>query len=268
MQNLLTKKQWTFTFVSLFFLIYVSVLSSAYAAESQEAPAVEDTLFDDEYMLPEDETPGVADPLEPINRVFFQFNDKLYFWVLKPVATGYKKVIHEEIRVSIRDFFHNLLAPIRVVNNLLQGKVKQSGVELGRFVVNSTIGVVGLADVAKQEFGLVSRDEDLGQTLGVYGLGGGIYICWPVLGPSNIRDTVGMVGDAFLDPITYLAASDAAAGIAVRSEEAINHTSLTLGDYEHFKESAFDPYLALRDAYFQYRRSKIRDEMSKNDSIF
>ncbi len=209
---------------------------------------------------------AISDPLEPMNRFFFEFNDRLYFWVLKPVSTGYSYVVAEDVRMSIRDFFYNLLAPVRIVNSLLQGKVKNSATELGRFVINSTVGVVGFGDPATNEFGLPRRDEDLGQTLGVYGIGDGFYICWPILGPSSLRDTVGLVGDSFLDPVSYLMAADFAAGAAVYSGSEVNKTSLTLGDYEEFKEAAFDPYLALRDAYQQYRRNKIKDGNGAPDS--
>jgi phospholipid-binding lipoprotein MlaA len=210
----------------------------------------------------------VSDPLEPMNRVFFHFNDKLYFWVLKPASQGYSYFIAEDIRMCVRSFMKNLLAPVRIVNNLLQGKVADSGVETARFVINSTLGIAGLADPAKNEFGLSAKDEDLGQTIGVYGLGEGVYICWPFLGPSNVRDTVGFAGDFFLSPLSYLAMSDAGAGVAVQAGREVNNTSLTLGDYEDFKESAIDPYVALRDAYRQYRQKKIRDVAVGSDSVY
>lgn len=225
--------------------------------------------FDDEPDFGEERDIGLAsDPLEPMNRAFFHFNDKLYFWVLKPASQGYAYIIAEDIRMCVRSFWKNLLAPVRIVNNLLQGKVADSGVETARFVINSTLGIAGLADPAKNEFGLSPRDEDLGQTMGVYGLGEGIYLCWPFFGPSNVRDTIGLAGDFFLSPVSYLAMSDAGTGVAVRAGREVNDTSLTLGDYEDFKESAIDPYVALRDAYRQYRQKKIRDVAVGNDSVY
>ncbi|MCX5865759.1 MAG: VacJ family lipoprotein [Deltaproteobacteria bacterium] len=224
---------------------------------------------DDEPAFGEERDIGlISDPLEPVNRAFFHFNDKLYFWVVKPASQGYSYLIAEDVRMCVRSFLKNLLAPVRIVNNLLQGKIADSGIETARFVINSTLGIAGLADPAKKEFGLPPKDEDLGQTLGVYGVGEGIYLCWPFFGPSNVRDTVGLAGDFFLSPVSYLAMSDAGAGVAVEAGKEVNNTSLTLGDYENFKESAIDPYIALRDAYRQYRQKKISDVAVGSDSMY
>ncbi|MCD6298191.1 MAG: VacJ family lipoprotein [Deltaproteobacteria bacterium] len=198
----------------------------------------------------------IYDPIEPVNRAFFHFNDKLYFWVIKPVAKGYKKVFPEPLRVSVRNFFHNILMPVRAVNCLLQGKVKGFGTEITRFVVNSTMGVCGFGDAAKTAFNIDKRDEDFGQTLGFYGLGPGIYINWPLLGPSSIRGTVGIVGDGFLNPVNYV--GHAKYCIAIKGYDQINKTSLSLGQYEALKKAAFDPYISLREAYYENRCYKIR----------
>lgn len=216
----------------------------------------------------EPEVRQAYDPLEPLNRVFFHFNDKLYFWVMKPVSRGYAYVIPEDIRMCLRDFVKNILAPVRIVNNLLQGKIVDSGVEVARFVVNSTLGIGGLADPAREELGLMPKDEDLGQTLGVYGLGGGVYFCWPFFGPSNMRDTLGMAGDFFLNPFFYLSLHDSGLGLAAQGGKEINETSLTIRDYEDFRNSAIDPYVALRDAYSQYRQKKILDITAGSHSMY
>jgi len=199
----------------------------------------------------------IADPLEPLNRVFFKFNDKLYFWFLKPVARGYRFVVPEPIRVSVRNVFTNLAAPIRMANCLLQGKFRGFGREVLRFFVNSTAGVLGVADVATSGMHLEEQDEDFGQTLGFFGAGPGLFINWPILGPSSVRDTFGMVGDWFADPVNYLVPRRWD-NIAVKGGDKVNRTSLSLGDYESLKKSALDPYVALRDAYFQYRKNKIK----------
>lgn len=198
----------------------------------------------------------VADPIEPWNRLVFAFNDKLYFWVLKPVAKGYSAVLPEDVRGVVRNFFNNLAAPVNIVNNLLQWKPKAAGNELLRFVVNSTLGFAGLSDAAEEEFGIVPQREDFGQTLGSYGLGHGMYIVWPVIGPSSIRDTLGLVGDFFLYPVNYLSEEEAVIGI--HAVEEINEISLHIGDYEDLKESALDPYISLQDAYIQYRKEKVK----------
>jgi phospholipid-binding lipoprotein MlaA len=198
----------------------------------------------------------IYDPIEPVNRAFFHFNDKLYFWVIKPVATGYKKVFPEPLRVSVRNFFNNICMPVRAVNCLLQGKIKGFGTEIIRFVVNSTMGVCGFGDAAKTAFNIDKRDEDFGQTLGFYGLGPGIYINWPLLGPSSIRDTVGIAGDGFLTPVNYV--EPFKYSIAIKGYDQVNRTSLSLGQYEALKKAAFDPYISLREAYYENRRYMIR----------
>lgn len=204
------------------------------------------------------EPPGgaIADPLEPVNRAVFVFNDKAYFWVMKPVAQGYRAVVPEGARVSVRNFFSNLGTPIRFANNLLQGRLKGAGTELLRFVINSTIGMAGLFDPAKTGFHVEKRDEDLGQTLGRYGVGQGLYIVWPILGPSSARDTAGLVGDYFADPLSYIA--DPWAEAAVRAYKTENGLSLSIGDYEDLKKSSLDPYVAVRDAYAQNRAKEVR----------
>lgn len=235
------------------------------------APTVmagEDDTFEDDWGVdefvnqPQVDNGGMNDPLEPLNRVFFTFNDRLYFWVLKPVATGYKAVFaDEDVRMCFSNAFHNILAPVRVVNNLLQGKIVGAGNELASFVINSTLGVAGLADPAHREFGLAASDEDFGQTLGSYGLGNGFYICWPLLGPSSLRDTVGTVGDSFLDPLMHLTASDEVVGYALQGGKQVNKVSLRIGEYEQFKEASFDPYVAVRNAYAQHRQSRVLDKV-------
>lgn len=198
----------------------------------------------------------IPDPLEPWNRAMFTFNDKLYFWVLKPVARGYSAIVPEWGRVRVRNIFQNITMPARFVNNLLQLKINGAGTELLRFVFNTTVGAGGMFDVAKN-IDLKAQEEDLGQTLGVYGIGNGFYLVWPVLGPSSLRDTAGTVGDFFLDPVSYI--PDMGLFIGVRSFDYTNETSLHIGDYEDLKESALDPYVSFRDAYFQYRNNKVKE---------
>ena len=204
----------------------------------------------------EERAPTVADPLEPFNRAMFHFNDKLYFWVLKPVAQGYQDVVPEGARISVRNFFSNVVFPIRFVNCLLQGNFNGAAIELSRFTVNALLGLGGLFDPASsQEMKLIKQDADFGQTLGVYGLGQGIFLTWPILGPSTPRDTVGLAGDWVVNPITYL--SPWYVPYALKSYDRVNEVSLRIGDYEALKEAAIDPYLALRDAYLQYRQKKV-----------
>lgn len=203
----------------------------------------------------------IADPLEPVNRAFFHFNDKLYFWVLKPVATGYKAIVPEDGRIGVQNFFSNLTTPIRLVNCLLQANPKCAGTETLRFVLNTTIGVAGLFDPAKKRFNLEKQDKDFGQTLGIWGMGPVFYMNLPILGPSSLRDGLGYAVDASFNPQTYLAAYYVIAefvNIGGWVLDKVNETSLRIGEYEDLKKSAIDPYIALKDAYHQYRQNKIK----------
>ena len=231
-------------------------------ADVAEGPAVTAGEGGEEADLREpsfgEESPPVSvhDPIEPVNRGIFYVNDKLYRWVLQPVAKGYKYVVPEGVRVAVRNFFSNIGTPIRAANTLLQGKFKATGTELARFTINSTIGMAGFFDAAKR-FDLARKDGDTGQTLGVYGLRHGMYIVLPVLGPSSARDAVGIVGDAFLDPLTYLTTTEGAIGArAVRSETDL---SFRIEEYDELTGAAVDPYIAVRDAYIQYREKRVKE---------
>ncbi len=210
---------------------------------------------------PEEPTAATPDPLEPVNRAFFHFNDKLYFWFLKPIATGYKAVIPEDGRIGVHNFFSNVTTPVRLVNCLLQAKFKSAGNETVRFVLNTTIGIAGFLDPARKTFKIEKQEADFGQTLGIWGMGPAFYLDWPVLGPSNVRDTLGFVGDLAFDPRTYLAYYLFSVSIINTGTwvlDKVNETSLTIGEYENLKKAALDPYIALREAYSQYRQNKIR----------
>ncbi len=196
------------------------------------------------------------DPLEPWNRIVFTFNDRVYFWVMKPLSKGYNAILPEAVRVLVRNFFHNIATPVRFVNALLQLKMESAGIELARFGINSTAGFGGLFDVAKSDLNLRSQEKDLGLTLGYYGIGAGPYLIWPFLGPSSLRDTVGMAGDGFLSPLSYVTPGEDA--FALEAFQYFNEGSLRIGEYEDLKESSLEPYVALRSAYLQHRKSQIK----------
>lgn len=211
----------------------------------------------------EQESVAVADPLEPFNRAMFHFNDKLYFWVLRPVARGYGEVAPQDARICVRNFFSNLTFPIRFVNCLFQGNIDGAAIELSRFTVNTLLGIGGLFDPASsKDMNLLKQDEDFGQTLGVYGVGQGIFLTWPVFGPSTPRDTVGLAGDYLLNPLSYLNPWYVSSGS--KGYDRINDTSLKIGDYESLKGAAIDPYIAVRDAYLQYRKKKVDERRPKS----
>ena len=224
--------------------------------------------FDDDFDDFDDasfEIKKVYDPLSGYNRFMTGFNDKFFVYVLDPVASAYDYVVNKEIRESIKNFFHNLLYPVRAVNNLLQLKFKNTLEETGRFAINSTIGLLGLFDPAKSWFDLEAHEEDFGQTLGHYGVGSGFHIVLPFLGPSNLRDALSLYADAYVDPIyyykdrSYNLLENGETAIFIKSYDIVNDESLQLGDYKMLKEDAVDLYTYLRDIYEQNRDKKIKE---------
>jgi len=227
------------------------------SSASTDSAAPADSDFDLLEKELEDRFVEVADPLQPWNRLMFQVNDTLYFWVVKPVAQTYRDVTPEPARVGIRNFFDNAGTPAHYVNCLLQGKNDGADTELRRFVINTTAGVLGFGDPALDQYGLKPVDEDLGQTLATWGLGDGFYIVWPLFGPSTARDSVGEVGDQYLNPLRYVDPWELSIGISVA--RYTNAASFQIGGYELFKAAAVDPYIAMRESYIQYRDKQIRE---------
>lgn len=203
----------------------------------------------------EDARLQIADPIEPVNRGIFWVNDKLYFYLLKPVARVYR-VVPRPVRTSVDNVFANLGFPIRFVNNLLQFKFRGAAVEFDRFLINSTVGLAGLFDPAGSIPELQPQKEDLGQTFGHFGIGQGFYLVLPVLGPSSLRDGVGLAGDYFLDPLNYTDLTYLEQG-AVKGGETVNYLSLDKDTYEQIKRDALDPYLFIRNAYAQRRQAQV-----------
>ena len=234
--------------------------STVTGAERSQTGEIEDVYLDDDLdFLDEDyetEIYTASDPLAPWNRMMFNFNDKLYFWFLKPVSSGYVQVVPSPVRLGIANFFENLSAPVRMSSSLLQGKGTQAQAEFARFLFNSTFGFFGFGSPADAYPHLSEKDEDMGQALGSYGVSEGFYIVWPFLGPSTLRDTVGTVGDAVVNPVSYLPLG---ASMGLAGEKKLNEASYRIGDYETLKGAAIDPYEAVRDAYLQHRQTKIED---------
>lgn len=218
-------------------------------------------IDDDFPLFDEADIITVYDPLEPINRGIFWFNDKVYFLALKPVARGWRYA-PEPLRISIKNFFSNLSSPVRIINAGLQGKFSSAGTELTRFLTNTTLGIGGLFDPAKEHFNQQLQNEDTGQTLGHYGVGHGPYLVLPLLGPSSLRDGIGRVGDTYLDLTWYLwgahKGDDNYDYVGARIADTINDVALDKDTYEGVKRDALDPYLFMRDAYAQYRRNLTR----------
>ena len=197
-----------------------------------------------------------SDPLEGFNRKMFWFNDKVDVWVLAPVATGWEKVSPQRVRTSVSNFFGNLRFPIVTLNDLLQGKVKASASDVGRFAVNTTVGVLGFFDPASG-WGLVKHEEDFGQTLGVWGLPPGPYLVLPFLGPSDPRDAAGFAVDYVLAVTPFFVEEYILVG--ARVVDTVNERSFVLKQVEDAKASAFDYYVFVRNAYLQRRRALVLD---------
>lgn len=221
-----------------------------------------DLLSDDSYQA--EEVQAVADPLEPFNRAIFTFNDKFYLWVMDPVATGYSMVLPHDIRGCVDNFFSNLAEPVRSANCLLQGRFRDSGLVLSRFVINSVFGVFGLADPAGHEFEITPVYASFGQTLSVWGVGDGFYLVAPLLGPSTARDFTGTMVDSYAKSIYSPWRNDDIAPVAMTAAEKINVTSLHLGEYQELKSLSFDPYIAFRNGYFQMRTKQRATGSSAN----
>lgn len=195
------------------------------------------------------------DPFEGFNRVMFSVHEGIDV-VVKPVAQGYDKVAPDPVKAGIGNFFGNIADIWIAVNNFLQGKPADGFSDIGRVLVNSTIGIVGLIDVAS-DFGLEKHSEDFGQTLGTWGVEGGPYLFWPIIGPRNVRDTFGFVVDASVDPVMHL--EDVSARNVLAGVRFIDLRASLLPADKVVEQAAFDKYNYIRDAYFQNRRSAIHD---------
>lgn len=212
------------------------------------------------HMSVADAAAETADPIEGWNRAMFTFNDKLYFWALKPVAQGYSYAVPERPRLWVHNFFHNLMFPVRFTSLMLQAKFDAAAVETSRFIGNTAFGLGGFADVtgdSKPYKPIPSTEQDLGLTFGYWGMDNGFYVVWPFIGPSTGRDTLGYAGDYFLTPVSYL--NPWYWSVATKAYDKVNEVSLRIGDYEALKEASVDPYVALRDAYLRMRFKKMND---------
>jgi len=235
------------------------ILAATDDAGNDETFVDPDDLEDEDlpWLDDEDEELDVWDPLETINRGTFWFNDKLYFYLLKPVAKGYRWIMPDPLMLGVGNFFSNLASPVRIINAGLQGKFADAGNELTRFGVNTTIGIGGLFDTAKDHFNLKKKEEDTGQTLGFYGIGPGPYLVLPFFGPSSFRDGLGLLADSRMDLTYYLwEDTDYWAAIVLKT---VNTVALDKDTYEGIKKDALDPYLFVRDAWTQYRQNKVEN---------
>jgi phospholipid-binding lipoprotein MlaA len=196
------------------------------------------------------------DPLEPVNRGIYTFNDAVDTTVLRPAAELYRGLVPRLVRNGVHNVFANINDVIIALNNLLQAKFVNAVSDTGRIVVNTTVGLLGVFDVAT-ELGLEKHDEDFGQTLGYWGLGDGPYLVLPILGPSSLRDSVGVFVDFKTDPLTYI--DPTRDRNIVWGVRAVNRRSELLDASKILETAALDPYQFVRDAYLQRRRSLVYD---------
>ena len=248
--------------------------------ESAEGSPDGDPGFDDELFDPFDESPNGGqieeyDPLEPVNSAVFEFNYRLDKYAVKPVAKVYNFFIPPDVQQSFSNVFQNIRFFPRLLNNLLQAKFEGAGIELSRFLINSTLGVGGLFDPAGIMFELKTPSEDLGQTLGTYGVGPGPFLMIPFFGPFTLRDGVGFIGDAFLDPFNWFIlpftnidgipqlvqdrSNRRIIRLGLTVGEAVNLRALNLEKFQGVEEGTLDLYGAIRNGYLQQRLNAIRE---------
>ncbi len=236
------------------------------AAPLSQNPAAQSAAATNPQPGDNNQQAGYADPLSGFNEAMFTFNLKLDDWVLRPVASGYATVLPEPARVSVGNFLNNTRVIPRFANNLFQLKLAEAGTEVARFGINTTVGIVGLFDPADKWFGLKEHDNDFGLTIRYYDIPTGPYVMLPFFGPSTIGDTVGLVADGAMDPISYFVPWWVAISVASgrRVVEAVNYRSLHLNQFEEADRYAIDLYGAVQDAYLQTRVHEVKQLHEEN----
>ena len=221
----------------------------------------EDEAFFDEEL---DESAGVYDPFESVNRFTFEFNDFVLSNALQPLVDAYTEITPDAVEEGASNFFYNLRYPVRLVSNLLQFRLKGAWIETGRFAINSTVGIVGILTPADdyESFAPI-ESEDVGQVFGAWGIGEGPYLVLPFFGPSNLRDLAGLFGDRTINPIkepfSMIEDWDWEWQLATSSTEDISRSPQIIERYKQLKSSSIDTYSSLKNGYTQYRRGAIAE---------
>jgi phospholipid-binding lipoprotein MlaA len=251
---------------AIFWLLFLTFSLSGYASSGKRPVAASSSVS---HPIARDDVANgqkANDPLIRFNRTMFGFNDTLNTYALRPIAHGYAKIVPRPVRTGITNAFDNAHFPVRFVNCVLQGKLKRSAQETGKFVVNSVAGVGGLIRISDHVTSLANVPaEDFGLTLGVWGLPPGPYLVVPLLGPSGCRDLVGFAGDYVIYPLNWHTVgiirhafiSDTIGG-ALSGTRLVNGLPKSVQDYDQMKSEAVDPYIAVRDAYISYRAAQIK----------
>lgn len=219
---------------------------------------LDDAILDDDFYEDNWQDEEVSDPLEPFNRLMWSINEKLFDFVLKPIASGYASIVPERFQYMVKNFFSNISAPVSLVSSILQGNKEKVDRTFMRFFINSSLGIGGLFDPAKSVFKIKRVNEDFDQVLGYYSVPFGPFIMLPILGPSTMRGIAGRSLQTFLSPefllgIGFLPAAGA------RSFEVINEVSLNLEQIDELTTFALDPYTSIKDFYIQRRRVLVNE---------
>lgn len=252
----------------LFFVLFFLAGCSNKSPEVRQMTSNEQVAFD-EFDEFEDEfaqsSQSDFDPLSGYNRAMTTFNDAAMTNVLIPISQGYKEIIPPGARSSLGNFFDNLLYPVRLANNILQGKFKNALDETNRFLLNTAVGFLGFADVATDIYEIEKHDEDFGQTLGYWGVPAGPHIVVPILGPSNLRDFSASFADGWISPLNYVSNRDVNLintyfeGISVNALDSVNLLSDNYGIYQGMTKDAIDLYPLLKNMYEQRREALIKE---------
>jgi len=221
----------------------------------QEETFEEDPFASDEEL---DKAEEEEDSLEDVNRAMHDVNDTIYQYFFKPLAKGYRDVMPDDGRKAVRNFFDNLKSPSKLVSSAIQGDGDKSERVVSRFLINTTLGMGGLIDVAGEEYEIKNVNEDFEQALAVQGVESGDYIVLPVLGPTTTRGVVGTIVDNALNPASYFGVGFLA-NAAINTTERVNETSYHVEDIDQLNESAVDPYQAQRHFYLQLREKQIKE---------
>ena len=242
----------------LFTSLCLAGIATSFAMANEDYLTL-DELFDDEL---EPAAAAIHDPFEPVNRMFFKFNDFFYIQVFDHVASAYTSLTPDAAKSWLTNFFENLKYPVRLTGNLLQGKMHAACVESGRFIVNTTVGIAGFNSAADQIVSLEAPSkEDGGQAIGSWGIGPGPYLVLPIFGPSSARDLVGEVIDRTVDPFKFPVvlvdewkhrSAYSLSGIIVDSPQLMSR-------YHSLKGATLDPYIAMRNGYSQYRKAATQE---------
>ena len=240
---------------SLIGLLTVTTLTA------QVGNLTEDEAFFDEEL---DESAGVYDPFESVNRFTFEFNDFVLSNALQPLVDVYTEITPDAVEEGASNFFYNLRYPVRLVSNLLQFRLKGAWIETGRFAINSTVGIVGILTPADdyESFAPI-ESEDVGQVFGAWGIGEGPYLVLPFFGPSNLRDLAGLFGDRTINPIkepfSMIEDWDWELQLATSVTDSISRSPRIIERYRQLKSSSIDTYSSLKNGYTQYRRGAMAE---------